>query len=211
MADNYYGQRLDWSSRGVIAIGIQSDCYLYNNQTISKVSFSSRVYSNYALTSIRFNQQGTLLFLGDSHGELNVIDLAKLVEVRSFAPHSSRIGCIENSFEWGLLTGSKDTSVAHHDLRAPNPLVMKLVAHNHEVCGLTAQNGRVASGANDGTVLLWNLSNSREFGKQRLHNGAVKALQWCPWRANLLASGGGSNDHKVIMWNSETEEVEHVL
>jgi hypothetical protein len=93
VADNYYGQRLDWSSQGVIGIGIQNNCYLYNNQTISKVS-SRRSYLNCSLTSLKFNLQGTLLYLGDSQGELNVIDLTKLVEIRSFAPHSARIGCI---------------------------------------------------------------------------------------------------------------------
>lgn len=97
--------------------------------------------------------------------------------------------------------------MAHHDLRACNPIVMKLVAHKHEVCGLTVQNGRVASGGNDGTVMLWDLTNSSKFERQKFHTGAVKAMQWCPWRANLLATGGGSKDHKVILWNAETQEV----
>lgn len=88
---------------------------------------------------------------------------------------------------------------------------MKLVAHKHEVCGMSFQNGMVASGSNDGAVLIWSVHNSKQFSKHRLHSGAVKAIQWCPWRGNLLATGGGSYDHKTILWNSEVEEVEHVL
>jgi cell division cycle 20-like protein 1 (cofactor of APC complex) len=88
---------------------------------------------------------------------------------------------------------------------------MKLVAHKHEVCGMSFQNGMVASGSNDGAVLIWSVHNSKQFNKHRLHSGAVKAIQWCPWRGNLLATGGGSHDRKTILWNSEIEEVEHVL
>jgi len=35
------------------------------------------------------------------------------------------------------------------------------------------------------------------------HKAAVKALSWCPWQRNLLASGGGSNDKSIKFWNTE--------
>lgn len=202
VTDNYYGKRLDWSRSGSIGVGIMGDCFLYNDHIISKVSFGGRYLSNYDLTSIKFSRNGALLYLGDSNGEFNVIDLNKMTEVRSLAPHTARIGCIDNSFEWGVLTGSKDSSIAHHDLRLSKSVIMKLVAHKHEVCGMSFQNGMVASGSNDGAVLIWSLHNSKQFSKHRLHSGAVKAIQWCPWRGNLLATGGGSHDHKTILWNS---------
>lgn len=94
VTDNYYGQRLDWSRSGSIGVGVMGDCFLYNDHIISKVSFSSRYLSNYDLTSIKFSQNGSLLYLGDSNGEFNVIDLNKMIEVRSLAPHTARIGCI---------------------------------------------------------------------------------------------------------------------
>jgi WD40 repeat protein len=36
---------------------------------------------------------------------------------------------------------------------------MKLIAHKDEVCGLTVQNNKIASGGRDGSVLIWNLNN----------------------------------------------------
>lgn len=33
------------------------------------------------------------------------------------------------------------------------------------------------------------------------HQAAVKALAWCPWQANLLASGGGTADRRIRFWN----------
>lgn len=34
------------------------------------------------------------------------------------------------------------------------------------------------------------------------HNAAVKALSWCPWQRNVLASGGGTADRTLRIWNT---------
>ena len=36
------------------------------------------------------------------------------------------------------------------------------------------------------------------------HCAAVKALAWCPWQRNLLASGGGTADRTIKFWNTQT-------
>ncbi|MED6125372.1 hypothetical protein PIB30_067963 [Stylosanthes scabra] len=36
------------------------------------------------------------------------------------------------------------------------------------------------------------------------HMAAVKALAWCPFQANLLASGGGGADQCIKFWNTYT-------
>ena len=36
------------------------------------------------------------------------------------------------------------------------------------------------------------------------HMAAVKALAWCPFQSNLLASGGGDNDQCIKFWNTHT-------
>lgn len=33
------------------------------------------------------------------------------------------------------------------------------------------------------------------------HQAAVKALDWCPWQTNILASGGGTADRTIKFWN----------
>ena len=33
------------------------------------------------------------------------------------------------------------------------------------------------------------------------HTAAVKALGWCPWQKNIIASGGGSSDKSIKFWN----------
>jgi cell division cycle 20, cofactor of APC complex len=36
------------------------------------------------------------------------------------------------------------------------------------------------------------------------HQAAVKALAWCPFQSNLLASGGGTADRCIKFWNTNT-------
>lgn len=36
------------------------------------------------------------------------------------------------------------------------------------------------------------------------HTAAVRALAWCPFQSNLLASGGGGNDRCIKFWNTQT-------
>lgn len=205
VADNFYSQPLDWSSYGRLCVSLKRECYTYQNNQIEAVRLAYYPFKdNYSITSVKFNKQGELLYVGDSEGTLFVYDAVAETLIRSMTPHSSRIGCIENTFEWGFLTGSKDCSIAHHDLRIKNSVFMKLVAHKDEVCGISVQNNKVASGGRNGQVLIWNLNNNSYFQNHKIHKGAVKALQWCPWRVNLLATGGGSDDRKIVMWNSET-------
>jgi cell division cycle protein 20 (cofactor of APC complex) len=36
------------------------------------------------------------------------------------------------------------------------------------------------------------------------HVAAVKAVAWCPWQSNVLATGGGTADRHIRFWNSTT-------
>lgn len=46
------------------------------------------------------------------------------------------------------------------------------------------------------------MSSSYEpFHKFKKHKSAVKALAWCPWQNNLIATGGGGNDCTIKVWN----------
>ena len=38
--------------------------------------------------------------------------------------------------------------------------------------------------------------------KRAEHQAAVKALAWCPYQRNVLATGGGTADRTIKMWNA---------
>lgn len=35
------------------------------------------------------------------------------------------------------------------------------------------------------------------------HIAAVKAVAWCPWQRNILATGGGTADRTIRIWNAQ--------
>jgi cell division cycle protein 20 (cofactor of APC complex) len=56
-------------------------------------------------------------------------------------------------------------------------------------------------------LAIWdvaNLANGAPKFTIREHQAAVKALAWCPWQKDLLASGGGTADRTIKFWNSTT-------
>lgn len=67
----------------------------------------------------------------------------------------------------------------------------------HDACGL-------ASGSNDNLALIWDITAAKMRYQLQGHKAAVKALAWCPWQRNLLATGGGSSDKTMKFWNIET-------
>ena len=117
-----------------------------------------------------------------------------------FKHHVGRIGALAWNGSSFLSSGSMDTLIVNNDIRMPNPLVSKYKCHTQEVCGLkwSPDGTQLASGGNDNLLCLWDINNVGNGNHQgpnailRDHSAAVKALAWCPWQRNLLASGGGS-------------------
>jgi len=64
--------------------------------------------------------------------------------------------------------------------------------HQTEVCGIAAKDQIVASGGASGKVNIWDLRTGRVIKSHKMHQSAAKALKWCPWKCDLLASGGGT-------------------
>lgn len=105
-----------------------------------------------------------------------------------------------NSFV--LSSGCRSGQIIHHDVRQREHLLSTINAHGQEVCGLKwSTDGKLlASGGNDNVLNVWSaVSGAQPAGPSPLytftsHQAAVKALAWCPWKPNILASGGGTAD-----------------
>jgi cell division cycle protein 20 (cofactor of APC complex) len=103
-----------------------------------------------------------------------------------------------------LFTGSKDSKIFGYDYRSHQGPAMKFVGHRGEVCGLKHDSCGLASGSNDNSACIWDLSSGKLRYQLTGHKAAVKALAWCPWQRNLLATGGGTSDQTMRFWNIET-------
>ncbi|KAI7696056.1 hypothetical protein SSS_04620 [Sarcoptes scabiei] len=120
-----------------------------------------------------------------------------------------------------ISNGSKDGCIYNHDVRVASSMVGTLQGHSQEICGLKwSPNGRMlASGGNDNLVNIWPncfMGQSTSSAVEPLfkfthHQAAVKALAWCTWRMNCLASGGGTNDRNIRIWNTQTGQCMHVV
>lgn len=52
--------------------------------------------------------------------------------------------------------------------------------------------------------MIWDAANDRPTHRITAHQAAVKALAWCPFQANLLATGGGTADRTIKFHNTHT-------
>nr|GEZ49469.1 cell division cycle 20.2, cofactor of APC complex-like [Tanacetum cinerariifolium] len=125
--------------------------------------------------------------------------------------HQSRVGAMD----WNnhiLTTGGMDGQIVNNDVRVREHIVETYAGHHQEVCGLkwSASGQHLASGGNDNLLHIWDGSMTsanaptQYLHKMEEHTAAVKALAWCPFQANLLASGGGGGDKSIKFWNTHT-------
>ena len=66
----------------------------------------------------------------------------------------------------------------------------------------SSQGTQLASGGNDNLLHIWEPRQGRPRLCIERHAAAVKALAWCPFQHNVLASGGGTADRKICLWNT---------
>ncbi|VFQ99205.1 unnamed protein product [Cuscuta campestris] len=111
-----------------------------------------------------------------------------------------------------------DGMIFSNDVQVRSHIAETYKGHSQEVCGLiwSASGQQLASGGNDNLLYIWDRSstavsssNSTSSTTQWLHRfeehtAAVKALAWCPFQGNLLASGGGGGDRCIKFWNTHT-------
>lgn len=85
-------------------------------------------------------------------------------------------------------------------------MVSQVKVHKAEVCGLkwSRRGNMLASGGNENHVYIWDsskMSSSNFLHCFKDHRAAVKALAWCPYDSAVLASGGGTDDRSIKLWN----------
>jgi len=204
MLDDFYLNLLDWSSLNVIAIALDKSIYLWNADTgdIKPLNYQSDTNS---IASVSWSSDGSYLAVGTSDGDTQVWDVETNTKLRSMTGHESRVGVL--SWDKHIVSsGARDGSIWHHDVRVAQHKISELHGHTDEVCGLEWRSDGVllASGGNDNLVNIWDARSAKPKFTKASHNAAVKAMAWCPWNLNLLATGGGTSDKHVHFWNTTT-------
>ncbi|KAG8231860.1 hypothetical protein J437_LFUL011765 [Ladona fulva] len=190
--DDYYLNLVDWSANNLLAVALEAGLFLWNAGTGEVKQLLQLESQGEYVSSVSWLQEGTHLAVGVSNGTVQLWDAAQEKQVRTLTGHSGRVGSLAwNSYV--LTSGSRSGHV-----------------HQHDVCGLRwSPGGRyLATGGNDNILNIWPAVGSGQIYSASnplytfsAHQAAVKALAWCPWQPNVLASGGGTADRCIRFWN----------
>ncbi|KAJ3790095.1 WD40-repeat-containing domain protein [Lentinula aff. detonsa] len=212
MVDDFYLNLISWSCQNTVAVALEASTYIWHADTGSVTPIGEAPEGTY-VSSVDFSKDGTFLGIGLGQGDVELWDVETGQKLRTMSGHQAQVATL--SWNQHILTsGCGDGSIWHHDVRVQRHKVMELLGHNGEVCGLKwrSDGELLASGGNDNVVNIWDgrLGDVGEGARgsakwtKRNHTAAVKGLAWCPWQLNLLASGGGTNDATINVWNSTT-------
>jgi len=213
LKDDYYLNLMSWSAGNVLAVALSSTLYLWDAASgdIKELTTLQSGDSEEYISSVAWLPQSTnTLAIGTSDNCIQLWDVESNKMLRNLRGHVSRV----SSLSWNnhiLSSGSRDTRIINHDVRIQNNVVNTIEQHSQEVCGLAWSpcGSFLASGANDNTLKIFDVSTSFGANCQPLYNltdhqAAVKALAWSPHERHLLASGGGTADRCIKFWNASS-------
>ncbi|KAA1472352.1 WD40 repeat-like protein [Dentipellis sp. KUC8613] len=219
MVDDFYLNLLSWSVLNIVAVALGENTYIWRADT-GAVDHVGEAPEGTYVSAVDFSNDGAFLGVGMGTGDVELWDIEAGQKLRTMGGHQGQIA----SLSWHghvLSSGCGDGSIWHHDVRIARHKVMELIGHSGEVCGLKwrLDGELLASGGNDNVVNIWDGrvgdvgEGARGLAKwtKRGHTAAVKAIAWCPWQPSLLASGGGTNDAAIHVWNSTTGARQHSL
>ncbi|KAI8564424.1 hypothetical protein RHMOL_Rhmol03G0180600 [Rhododendron molle] len=203
--DDYYSNIMDWGKNNLLAVALGSEIHLWNanNRSVQKLLQVDR--ANDYPSSVAWSNDAKRVAVGHQCSEIQLWDAEAFKYVRSLEGHQKRVGALA----WNghiLTSGSQDKSIINHDVRVGNSLISRVRTHASEVCGLkwSSRGNLLASGGNDNLVYIWEafkIGSSHFLHRLNDHCGAVKALAWCPYDSDVLASGGGTKDGCIKLWN----------
>lgn len=149
-------------------------------------------------------RDSNVLSVGYESGGLRTFDIREQNrQGRTPLAHKARLtGISWNPDGRFLATGSGDGIVACWDPRQTNRAIMVLDPLNPLGQPEEPSSSNPLSAARSSNEV------SRRW-RMRKHTTTVKALAWCPWAPEMLATGGGTKDGTIRFWHGTTGAVEN--
>ncbi|KAM6930883.1 cell division cycle protein 20 homolog B-like [Xenentodon cancila] len=216
LLNDYYTNVLDCSCDGMIALALGSSVHLWNSETYDVVGrlepnpHASRPHrQTLSVSCLCWSKDGRVLCIGNRRGDIQLWDVDHKQNTRYLQSHLSAVGAL--SWKHQLLTSGSALGQIHHlDPRAPTTVV-GTASQKEGICSLQWSPGEdwLASGSTEGLLHIW---DSGITGSERSHipvmtmeqPSAVKALGWCPWQREVIATGGGWKDGELRIWDAHS-------
>ena len=228
MSADFYLNLLDWKG-SVLGVCIGSLLYFYDVQTRTSRPWDGlKGKIGEEISSFQFSRSQECVLVGTFAGNLKILSTGqhfggtnteRIVRIQP----GFRVTCVDNAHPEALVaTGTKNgiatlvsTASASATGQQRHSILAQWKAHDFEICGIKWSKHHshlLATGGNDNSLAVWDI-RSLNAPVHRLTDfqGAVKAIDWCPWNADILAAGGDSFDRKIRMFNHQNARVESVV
>ena len=200
LQDDFYLNVVDWSPSNALAVGLGNAVYMwgFHTNTVEKVS----QFDEYNMvTGVCWDKLSDTLAIGALNGNVQIWDIQKMKCVQTYEDHYERVGAL-SLYNSQLLTGSRDRTIQLRDIKAKQKPIMSYLNHKQEICGLKwSPDGQYfASGGNDNKLFVYSPKTLYPLMKKN-HKAAVKAIAWSEKHYGLLATGAGTADRCIRIWN----------
>ncbi|KAG6827837.1 hypothetical protein H0H92_010297 [Tricholoma furcatifolium] len=207
---------ITWSQDNYLAVACASDVYYQDLDTRNVNRLCSLQSTDGQLLHIGWGSgigQERKLALGTSRGVVQVWDAGQglgtgslLRRWRDFDSHN--VGALDWREEI-IAVGLEDGSISLFDHRCSKE-VRRVSGHKAGILGLKwkMDGSMIASSDDSGAVHIWDKRAGKELfedgtrGPRMRHRGPVKALAWCPWKSDLLATGSLYPEGMIRIWSS---------
>ena len=213
LLDDYYLNLTSWGANNCVAVALGPTVYVWNAGTGAITELLTLDEGDDYVCSVSWLPGETgagHLAVGTSAGSTELWDVAGSRALRRMDGHAARVSCLA----WNghcLSSAGRDATIVHHDVRIRDHATGSCVGHQQEICGLSwsPDGTTLASGANDNCVMLWSAAQTGVRSQAPAHSltdhtAAVKALAWSPHDRHVLASGGGTADRCIKLWNASS-------
>lgn len=193
---------LDWNAvSNMIGVSLSSDLYVWHEGRAKR--------RPYLQASLPCEERIASVLMGESHcvvigreyGNVDVWDIERGLQIRSLVGHTGRVGALDQSGPI-VSSGSDDSRIVNWDLRAREAQTVVITQQQQGAINSlkwNADGSVLAHGTDAQSLCLW---SSRIQRTEVTHKTTVKALAWCPWQSNLLASGG--EDRCIKFWQTDS-------
>ena len=205
---------MSWSRHNLIAVVCAFDIFYQNVNTKSVSQLCRSVHGVMNAIQWAGDEQPSYLAAGNHRGMVVLWDAANA------GGHSQPLRRWQGthfdtvkSLSWNqntLAAGADSGDLSVIDIRVPG-VVSKFKLHNYPLIGVkwSPDGTLLATGDANGITHIWDqragksLLNSEATRKMR-HRGKVKAISWCPWQQDLLATGTTAPEGKIRIWNTSS-------